>query len=50
MKESVAVHYLDSNNVAFMGCNIAEGGGKGIVIATGLDNQVPTPLYCLFET
>jgi magnesium-transporting ATPase (P-type) len=31
---------LSSQNVAFMGCNIVEGQGQGIVIATGKDNQL----------
>ena len=36
---------LESNNMIFMGCNVTEGSGSGIVIAVGNDNQVrPTDL------
>lgn len=34
--------FLESPNVLFMGCNIVDGGGVGIVVATGADNQVRT--------
>ena len=31
---------LQARNMAFMGCNVVEGEGLGIVIATGADNQL----------
>ena len=34
------VSYLESTNIAFMGCNVVEGEGRGIVVATGNNNQV----------
>jgi sodium/potassium-transporting ATPase subunit alpha len=38
MEESVS--YLEATNVVFMGCNIVEGEGIGIVIAAGNQNQL----------
>lgn len=32
--------YLESTNIAFMGCNVVEGEGNGMVIAVGKDNQL----------
>ena len=34
------VNMLESNNMAFMGCNVVEGEGKGVVIAVGQKNQL----------
>lgn len=34
------VPYLEASNVLFMGSNIVEGSGQGVVVATGVDNQV----------
>lgn len=34
------VTMLEATNILFMGTNIVEGDGKGIVIATGADNQL----------
>jgi sodium/potassium-transporting ATPase subunit alpha len=34
------VTYLQSTNMAFMGCNIVEGEGLGIVVSTGAQNQL----------
>eukprot|EP01038_Epipyxis_sp_PR26KG_P006569 gene6569-9029_t len=34
------ISILESNNVVFMGCNIVEGEGNGIVIATGANTQL----------
>jgi magnesium-transporting ATPase (P-type) len=40
VEESSEADFLESYNVAFMGCNVVEGEGIGIVIATGAENQV----------
>lgn len=37
---SETVPFLESTNVIFMGSNVVDGSGVGIVIATGADNQV----------
>ena len=38
--ESDKVSFLEASNIVFMGCNVVEGEGTGIVIATGPNNQV----------
>ena len=35
-----SVSYLEATNIAFMGCNVVEGEGRGIVVAVGANNQV----------
>jgi len=35
-----SVPLLQANNVGFMGCNVVEGEGMGVVIATGKKNQL----------
>ena len=37
-----SVSYLEATNIAFMGCNVVEGEGRGIVVAVGANNQVHT--------
>lgn len=34
------VSFLSASNIAFMGTSVVEGEGKGIVIATGVNNEV----------
>ena len=41
-----SVSYLEATNIAFMGCNVVEGEGRGIVVAVGANNQV-NYIYCL---
>ena len=35
-----SVSYLEATNIAFMGCNVVEGEGSGMVIAVGSNNQL----------
>ena len=35
-----SVNFLESRNIAFLGCNVVEGEGTGVVIATGKNNQL----------
>ncbi len=35
-----SVSYLEATNIAFMGCDVVEGEGSGIVIAVGSNNQL----------
>ena len=39
-KVDSSVSMLEANNMAFMGCNVIEGDGVGIVIAVGEKNQL----------
>eukprot|EP01042_Synura_sphagnicola_P000588 gene588-637_t len=39
-KVDAAVSMLEAPNMAFMGCNVVEGEGVGIVLATGPKNQL----------
>jgi magnesium-transporting ATPase (P-type) len=42
------VTMLSASNIGFMGTDIIEGQGKGIVIATGASNQVSALFYQLY--
>jgi sodium/potassium-transporting ATPase subunit alpha len=39
------VTLLQAPNMAFMGCNVLEGEGQGLVVATGKDNQLSKIAY-----